>query len=331
MDISALHPRARLLVIVILMAISFAAGYASHFIPVPAKPPHQQIRLDTYRYISPLLDCEVIPRPSQDIHPDLGVLDDVVDDIVEAHLVDRTALSIRVYFRELNSGMSFGRNELDMIAPGSLLKVAMMIAILKRAELDVNILRQKIGYDGRGQLDRLQYFKPKETLRGGASYTVEDLLFRMIAYSDNNAMQLLVDRFGMAIVDSTLEELNVPIDTSGQWDHMSVRNYTAFFRILYNASYLTNAMSEKAMEYLVASTFSEGIRSGVPKGVSVASKFGESGEGWYSLSEFGIVFYPDHPFLLGVSATGGSPESLAHAIREVSRAVYREMERQHAK
>ena len=330
MDLPAWYLRFRPLLVLLLMLLSFAAGYAIHFVRVPSHPPHVQIRNDRYRYISPLLDCEISPQ-SSDAHPDPESLSEIVDEIAEAHIADGTVRSISVYFRELNSGISFGRKEQEMMTTGSLLKVALMIAVLKRAELDGSLLQQQIAYDGRYAHDALQHFKPKEPLRAGSSYTIDDLLFRMIAYSDNNAMQVLVDRFGLGMVDRTLEELRVPVDTSRGKDRMSVRSYTAFFRVLYNSSYLTDAMSEKAMEYLARSTFAEGIRSGVPQGIAVASKFGEAEDGGYRLSEFGVVYYPDHPYLLGVAARGGSPESLAHAISEVSEAVYEEMERQHPK
>jgi len=41
------------------------------------------------------------------------------------------------------------------------------------------------------------------------------------------------------------------------------------------------------------------------------------------------VYYPDHPYLLGIATMGGTPASLTHVIQEISKAVYLELDRQH--
>jgi beta-lactamase class A len=317
------------ILVAVLMALSFAAGYSIHFVPVPSKPHHTQIRLERYRYISPLLECEVSSHGAASRHPDLKPFREAITRVSEARIADHSAGSIAVYLRELNSGLTFGREEQKMIAPGSLMKVPLMIAILKRAELDPALLRKTLLFDEGKAPGLPQHFDPPETLRHGSSYTVDDLLFRMIAYSDNNATQLLSGHFGMDSVDDALRELDVPVDTSGPSDMISLRNYSAFFRVLYNATYLTHAMSEKALDLLARSTFTQGIRAGVPRGIAVVNKFGESNTGEYALQEFAIVYYPEHPYLLGIAAKGADPDALARALGEISRAVYQEMDRQH--
>lgn len=64
------------------------------------------------------------------------------------------------------------------------------------------------------------------------------------------------------------------IDPANAATALSVVEYSTFFRVLFNASYLSQASSEKALGYLAQSTFTAGLRAGVPAQVQIAHKFG---------------------------------------------------------
>jgi len=312
----------------VLLVAMFTAGYGIRMITEGPEAPHTQIRLEGYRFTQPLLECEVA-HPSHNGHPDMGPFRDIIQDVVDEHVADRSVRTVALYFRDLTSSTWFGINEQVKFPLASLMKVPLMISVLKRSEQDPALLQRRIRYAGGEDLHRFQHVRPEKVLQSGRSYTVDDLVSRMIIYSDNDAALLLADTFGMSSLNDTLGSLRLPMDAGTTVAHMTVRNYTAFFRVLYNASFLNHALSERALGYLARSTFTGGIRSGLPKGLSVASKFGEYSEGVYHLGEFGIVYYPDHPYLLGVVAEGGSTDSTAHVIHEISKAIYEEMQRQH--
>jgi len=311
-----------------ILMLSFFAGFGLRPILAP-EDPHAQLRQSGYRFVSPLLDCSVNHQSAFFAHPTVELFKDIVQRVVNEHLADGSAQAISVYFRDLKSGYWFGTGESERFSPASLMKVPLMMAILKRAEDDPLLLKKKLMHERGGDGSQQQYFKPSETLREGSMYTVDDLLYRMVAYSDNDASLMLADHFGMSIVDEALAQLEISVDTSSQKNDISLRDYSAFFRILFNASYLNNDMSEKALAYLARSTFENGIRAGLPRGIFVASKFGEYSWNPYHLHEVGIVYYPEHPYLLGIATTGGAPESLSHVIEEISKAVFRELDRQH--
>ena len=98
----------------------------------------------------------------------------------------------------------------------------------------------------------------------------------MIASSDNDAVIMLRTVVGDAPLNDVFRDFGLVIpEVRTLDDSMTVREYSAFFRILYNASYLNKAMSEKALEYLAASEFKQALVAGIPPGVIVAHKYGE--------------------------------------------------------
>jgi beta-lactamase class A len=314
------------------LVLAFFAGYGSRGMIDEESSRGGEIRLEGYGLINPLLECETA-KPSGTFR-ELRPFKDKVQHAVDAHLAGKEARSISVYFRDLKNGPWFGVNEAGRFTPSSMMKVPLMMVILKRAEQDPSLLQTKIRYDGRQDMSQYQSFRPKDGLRAGSWYTVDDLIFRMIAYSDNNATRLLAGGDGEARVAALLAELGIPYEAGQAEDFITVRHYTSFFRVLFNASYLNHEMSEKALGYLARSTFEEGIRGGLPEGVTVASKFGEhsrpaAGGDEYQLNELGIVYYPDHPYLLGISTKGPSPGSLPRVIRDISKVIYNEVDGQH--
>jgi beta-lactamase class A len=133
-------------------------------------------------------------------------------------------------------------------------------------------------------------------------------------------------------MDRLLDELNVSNDPDRDEDYISVQAYAGFYRILYNASYLSKEMSERALIYLSYEDFKEGILAGIPKGLPVASKFGERALGpnyeIKQLHEFGIVYYPGRPYLIGIMTRGRDFDKLKTVLRDISRLIYEEIDRQ---
>src|SRR5690606_549510 len=109
-------------------------------------------------------------------------------------------------------------------------------------------------------------------------------------------------------------------------DILSVKDYSAFFRILYNATYLSKEMSEKALSIMARSDFDIGITAGVPNNIHVSNKFGERGFVNHYEKQFhdcGIVYYPGSPYLLCVMTKGSNFETQIKIIAEVSALVYK--------
>jgi len=282
-------------------------------------------------FINPLLACDTADDVLSD--PEISGIKSKIKPLVNSAIGKRLATNIGVYFRELNDGYWFSIGETEKFIPASLRKVPLMIALLKQAERDNKLLDRQVKLDLSRDYTLVQNFKPSQKTAIGTSYTVRDLIYRMIVYSDNNAMIALtkvVDKNEYGKVFGSLRMLSLPQLQND--DFLSVQTYSSFFRILYNASYLSREASDGALGVLASSEYKEGIVAGVPPTVNVAHKFGEQSDfpvGTMFLHDCGIVYYPTHPYLLCIMTKGSDFEPLRNIVADISRTIYSEVDQQH--
>jgi beta-lactamase class A len=160
----------------------------------------------------------------------------------------------------------------------------------------------------------------------------------MIAYADNAAFGLLSRNLPAERLHKVYKDLYVDYDPEKTEDYLSLSAHAAFFRVLYNASYLNREMSEKALSHLSrASVFKSGIAAAIPHDTEVASTFCERGvrtndvdeeEELKQAHEFGIIYYPNRPYIIGIVTKGNDFKKLEKVIRDISRLVYDEVDRQ---
>jgi beta-lactamase class A len=258
--------------------------------------------------------------------------------LVETRLKGNDASTVSVYFRDLNNGNWFGIQENEKFSPSSLLKIPVMIGYFKWAETNPLILNKKLLYAGTDGVTDDEDSKPGKKLKAGRSYAVDDLIFRMIAYADNAAFGLLSRNLPAERLHKVYKDLYVDYDPAKTEDDLSLSAHAAFFRVLYNASYLNREMSEKALSHLSrASVFKSGIAAAIPHDTEVASTFCERGvrtndvdeeEELKQAHEFGIIYYPNRPYIIGIVTKGNDFKKLEKVIRDISRLVYDEVDRQ---
>lgn len=289
---------------------------------------HHTLRQSGYRYINPLLECEIAQEYIQS--GPLGSMKQKVAALIREKVAAGDARDVAVYFRDLHDGPWFGINERAEFSPASLMKIPVMIGYLKMAETDPGLLHRRLTFAGGEDWTAMQNIKPSVTIEQGKSYTVDDLLFRMMAYSDNNAWHLLFENIDYHYLDQILAEVGVSYDPDKEEDLMTVKSYSSLLRVLYNASYLSKPLSEKALELLAHVEFKDGIVAGIPAGVPVVSKYGErtlgSGNEVKQLHEFGIVYYPNNHYLLGIMTRGNDFARLAGVLSDISRLIYAEVD-----
>lgn len=226
---------------------------------------------------------------------------------------------ISVYVRDLNNGPWIGINEKEEFIGASLLKVPTMMAVLNKLDMT-----EKIDYITKLD-DTEQYYRyPQIQLKN--TYTVEELLESSIKNSDNNATILLLSKLNNRDVDSVFNSLGLGNPSEVKNFPVNVKNYAGFFRVLFNASYLNKEKSEKALDLLTKTNFNEGITKHLPDYVRVAHKFGirEVGD-IKQLHDCGIVYSPNHPYLLCIMTKGNDVDEMAKAIADISLFIYKEV------
>jgi len=232
-----------------------------------------------------------------------------------------------IYYRDLNNGPWIGINERELFSPASLIKVPLLITYYKLAENNPDILDNKIV--------NTELFNPKDqnivpeiTLSQSQEYTVSELLDRMIIYSDNQAYDLLLKNIDNRKLIETYNNLGVDISLGFENPNgniLSVKQYASFFRILFNASYLSKDMSEKTLGLLSRVKFSQALVAGVPSNILVAHKFGErqyTDTGEKQLHDCGIIYLPNKPYLLCIMTRGKNIPIEENFVKQISSMVY---------
>lgn len=315
------------------VAAALLAGFAGFAVggsvaPREEIPPARnvyEIRLSSAGLTGPLLECEESAKG--EARPEIRYFNTELRAKVAEIEARQGVKRVAVYFRDLETGLSIGVNQDEKFIPASLSKVPLLITCLKMAELDPKFFDRRVKFPGLpADWMREYHYPPAKTLEIGKEYAVAELLDYTISYSDNAATWLLYNTVTSTMVDNVLYDFGFNCDI--YQCRMSPEAYGRFFRILYNASYLSDEMSEKALTLLSKCDFKKGLVSGLPKGVTVAHKFGEMYKQTEAgkplqLHDCGIVYARGNPYVLCVM-TGGDQhyEPLEKAIQEISRFVY---------
>ena len=314
-----------------LLAVGLIAGFASGYFLRPKSPANATvaIRENTaqYKFIDPLLAVSRsdMSTPS----PQAAPLAKSVNAFIASQTQNGTLIGASVYFASYGKNGSFAINQNAPYDPASMLKVVIMVAYLKESETDSALLNQQLTYNAAIQevAESIPFQDPTH-LAVGATYSIAELINKMIIDSDNGAMDLLLNHMDSGYLNQIYSDLGLQTPQTAATYTISANDYSLFFRVLYNATYLDAANSEKALSILSQATFANGLVAGLPAGTVVAHKFGEriNGSGdridSVELHDCGIVYYSHNPYILCVMTKGKDLKTLSSTISGISKIVY---------
>lgn len=308
--------------VILLCAAFFLGGFLfDRLLTQPIIIRSKVLRESGYEYINPVLLCNIDNNQKYNENTEISKK-------ISAYIEGQSANDISVYFLSLSGKGWASVNGDDAYSPASMLKMPAVMETLKFSESNPVLLSKRVYFDGSFEQNNAEFFDPKQSIKVGRSYTLDELLPYIMKYSDNNAMQVLDDNVHLNDLTKIYKDLNIDIPQN-TLDIMSAKTYSLFLRILYNSTYLTRENSERVLKLMVESDFPYGLRAGVPKGVTVAEKFGErqifspTGElEGRELHDCGIVYLEDEAYVLCVMTRGQDFESLANSIKEISSIVY---------
>lgn len=276
------------------------------------------VRMKDGKLTSALLLFET-PEESEKLKPLKSQLQQLLETERQQGNIFRASLLVR----KLVNGEWMGINPNEGFHPGSLIKVPVLITYLKQSEEEPGLLDKKLLYTTPNFAVPDQTFKDSTILRNGQSYSIRQLLFEMVAKSDNYATLLLLQHIDVQGFKKLFTSLGLPEPPEKDLNlTISADNYSKFFITLYNAGYLTIPNSEYALSILAKSNFKAGIVTGFPPGTVIAHKFGEFNNGPNKeLHEAGIIYYNNSPYLIVLMTEGKDIPHLTGVFNRVATAI----------
>jgi len=302
------------------IALSFLAGYFICYNKEENTTNKTERHESGYSYISPLLECYSEKSDS----PENYKLKEQIEDTINSHIKNGEITSASIYFRDLANGPWFGINENEKFTPASLLKVPIMITYYKIAENNPDILDEKVIADWQDSDDTPQNIAPENKVEKGKTYTIQELINYMIIESDNHAATIILNKLPDNTLNKTFSDLglNFP-DVETPENYMTVKDYSSFFRVLYNASYLNKYYSEKSLEILSQAKYKDALAAGIPSNIKIAHKFGERRNmDLDQLHDCGIIYKKNKDYMLCVMTRGDDFSKLSGVIKDLSSLVY---------
>ena len=324
--------------LIVLIAVPFAGGWYvrdKYFTKSPART--NSVRLSGFDYIKPLLICDTNPERK---YPELTPLENKIKNLISSQEKAGDIKTASVFFFDLKTNGKIDVNQDEKFYPASLTKVSVMIMIYKIAEIDPTILSKEIKNTNSEDLNAGQEIKPQDYAKTGQTYTVNELIEKMVKYSDNNSFQLLVNLLNETTAQSFFNDLQIPFPNNSpnqnESNSMTTNDISYLFRVLYNATYLTREFSEKGLQLLSQTDFRDGLVAGLPSDTGISHKFGavmikDQATGNIverQLHDCGIIYHSKDPYLLCVMTKSSSDlKPMEDFIKNVSQTVYQEVDK----
>jgi len=286
-----------------------------------------------YEFVQPLLYVKV---PEETSTSEYAHLKGAITSFASKAEGDKRAEKVSIYVRNLNTSQWVGANTDEKYAPSSMLKVATLIAVLKDVEQKPNLLQSKFTLlpPKKPIANTEGTYPPENPITPGNTYTIQEMMEHMIMDSDNLANRALSNFLGDEKLQEVYDDLQLPWVGAVSFPGYTTQEYSRLSRTLYNATYLSVHESERALDMLSKTNFTQGIVAGVPEGTKVSHKFGvyyseERSGTKRELHDCGIVYYPEHPYFVCIMTRGNDYQVLEGVIKDASALVWDEIRRLH--
>jgi len=290
--------------------------------PAVAAQPSEttRYRMNDFMFTHPLMLVDQSSEASELIN-----LKAEIEGVINAAKAQGAITSASVYINRLNNDHWISINGNEGYNGGSLLKVPVMMTYLREAEKRPGLLGRKLVFSYGGKVPQ-QTFN-EGNIEQGKSYTIKELMYYMIARSDNYATSLLNKNINTEAYENLFADIGIPKPNMTDRSYtLTVNDYSKFLRVLYNATYLNIEDADFALSLLSQVTFKEGLTRELPASVKVAHKFGEWGEPvagtLHQLHESGIVYCDGNPYLITVMTKGKEVKPLPDVISQISKLVF---------
>jgi beta-lactamase class A len=228
-----------------------------------------------------------------------------------------SSTDISIYFEYLPTGANIAVNKDAEFFPASLLKLPVAIAVAKKIDEGKWQWKNELVLMGGDKDDKFGDLY-KEPI--GSVFTIEDLVKKSLAQSDNTAYRILLRNLEQGELENLQHHLGLDefISNDGK---ISAKKYSVIIRSLYNSSYLSDDSSQKLLSFIAESKFDQYLAAGLPKDTIFAHKIGISDEQDVVLDS-GIIFLPGRPYILSVMIKTHDIDGATYKMKDISQKVY---------
>lgn len=221
-------------------------------------------------------------------------------------LATRYSGVVGLYVKDLRRGFEYAYNADQPFPSASLIKIPIMAATFLGVQEGRVSLQQRIRMawqDKRGGSGQLRRFRP------GRSFTVEELLRRMMVDSDNTAAQMLVSYLGFEYLNRAFERFGLRetrihpegltlIDGKVRNENYTTPREMAFFlERIYRRELVSQEASDNMIGIMKSVRFRDRLARYLPREWEFAHKTGLLRQACHDV---GIVFSPEGEFLVCV-------------------------------
>ncbi len=275
-------------------------------------------RLGGYSYVKPLLYADINNESGH-----FNITKASLKDIIDNHKLAGNLLNASVYIKDFTDGDFMCINDQEKYKSGSLVLLPVLITYLKMGEDNPSLLSKEVSFNT--PVSRKHHYS-NDTIKPGKKYSIKSLLRYMVVEEDENATQLLLENLDWVAFQKTFADmgLKAPEKNSAYDYSISARDYSLFFRSLYNATYLTINDSEFATELLAMGSNKALLSNGIPATTKFANSEGtiEGENNERQVHESAIIYVNDTPYMITIMTKGTDTKMLSKVISDLSMEAY---------
>jgi len=225
--------------------------------------------------------------------------------------------NVSIYFEYLPTGANIVINKDAQFYPASLLKIPVAMAAAKKIDNGDWRWDNKLVLMATDKDDKFGTLYKEPT---GSVFTIEELIKRSLVDSDNTAHFILLRNLELAEVSDVYKYVGLDgfLDSDGR---IGAKQYSVILRALYNASYLSDASSQKIISFLSEESFNDYLHSGLTDNITFAHKIGIDTDRKVYLDS-GIVYLENRPYILIAMTKEKTELEAKNIMKDISEKVF---------
>ena len=225
------------------------------------------------------------------------------------------------YFQYLPTGTSIGVNGSEQFHAASLFKLPVIMAYyhyLERTGGSDSQMATVMPADIDKQFGDLYKKGP------GYKLPMSEAVRLAIEDSDNTAAKVIADQVQQQDFDAVYQGLDITLDTDKNGAIITAKNYSSILQALYFSAVINRDDSEKLLDLMTKTKFSDKLAAGIPTDIPVAHKIGDFNDfkGNTAFTDCGIVYLPKRAYMLCMLSIGDQQTAIDR-MSSVSRVIYK--------